>query len=206
MRHLIILGLSGLYLSGCATVARGTNTKMIIDTEPTGAAVLTDKERPSSKKARKKNPSLEAVYYGCPSTPCEIKMPRRAEFIMTIRKDGYEDVEIGVDSGLHKESLNANLAGSAGVGVTLGLATGALAGAFTGGGIATGVAAGAAGIATSGVLAVSVGVDAATGAMLNLRPNPIVLALPPKGTTFEPHPGVKKIRDKRAKKTKDASE
>lgn len=200
MRLLLTVVLSAIYISGCATVSRGTHTKMIIDTDPIGARVITDKELSSSQRARKKNPDLKAEYYGCPSTPCEIKISRRSEFLMTIQKEGYEDVEIGIDSGLHKESLNADLAGSAGIGVTLGVATGALAGGLTGGGIATGVAAGAAGIATGGLLVVSVGVDAATGALLNLRPNPIALTLPPKGTKFTPHPGALRIREKRAKK------
>ncbi|MEP6342450.1 MAG: hypothetical protein ABJ275_03970 [Maricaulaceae bacterium] len=200
LKNLMMCTVCGIYLSGCATVTRGSNTKMIIDTEPPGAMVLTDKELASSKKARKQNPDLEPQYYGCPSTPCEIKMSRRSEFIMTISLDGYEDVEVGVDSGIHKESLNADVAGSAGLGATFGLGVGALAGGLSGGGIATGVAAGAAGIATGGLLVVSVGVDAASGALLNLRPNPVVLTLPPKGTEFAPHPKVEEIRAKRAKK------
>ena len=200
IKNLLGLSLCGIYLSGCATVTRGSNVKMVIDTEPPGAIVLTDKELPSSKKARKKNPDLAPEYYGCPATPCEIKMSRRSEFIMTINLDGYEDVEIGVDSGIHKKSLNANLAGSTGVGAAVGLTTGAFVGALSGGGIAGGVAAGAAATVTGGALLISVGVDAATGAILNLRPNPITLTLPPEGTEFEPHPKVKEIRDRRAKK------
>lgn len=203
LKKLMICSICGIYLSGCATVTRGSNTKMIIDTEPPGAMVLTDKELSSSKTARKKNPDLEPQYYGCPATPCEIKMSRRSEFIMTISLDGYEDVEVGVDSGVHKESLTADVAGSTGLGATFGLGVGALAGGLSGGGIATGVAAGAAGIATGGLLVVSVGVDAATGALLNLRPNPVVLTLPPEGTEFAPHPKVEEIRAKRAKKKKD---
>ncbi len=54
----------------------------------------------------------------------------------------------------------------------------------------------------AGVGVVSIGVDAISGAMLNLRPNPIFVKLPPKGTAFEPHEKVKIIRDKRANKFK----
>jgi len=193
-----------LYLSGCATVARGTKDKMVIDTEPPGAVVTTDKELGSSKKARAKDDSVLPHYYGCPATPCEFKVPRRAEFIMTISKAGYEDIELGIQSGLHKESLNANLAGSAASGIGLGLATGALAAGLSvsGGGIATGVAAASAGVATAGIAVVTIGVDAASGALLNLRPNPIFLTLPPKGTVIEPHPSVAIIRAERAKKAR----
>lgn len=198
---LLLLSLICIYLSGCATLARGTNDKMVIDTEPPGAVVLTDKELPKSKSARKNNPSLQATYYGCPATPCEFKLPRRSEFIMTISKQGYEDIEIGVDYSLHKESLNANLAGSAATGAGLGLATGALAAGIMGtGGVAIGSAAAAASVATLGIGAVALGIDGATGAMMNIRPNPIFITLPPEGTSFEPHPGVKKIKEKRRQK------
>ena len=60
---------------------------------------------------------------------------------MTISREGFEDVEIGVDGGIHKESLTANLSSSSGLGAVSGLAVGSLAGALTGGGIATGAAA-----------------------------------------------------------------
>jgi len=121
---------------------------------------------------------------------------------MTISREGFEDVEIGVDGGIHKESLTANLSSSSGLGAVSGLAVGSLAGALTGGGIATGAAAGAAATVTGGAILVSVGIDTATGAILNLRPNPIVLTLPPIGTEFTPHPKVEKIRAKRSKKNK----
>ena len=198
MKHFTLLIFMGVYLTGCATVSRGTKDKMVIDTEPTGAAIMTDKELPKSKAARKKKPALEAKYYGCPATPCEFKIPRRSEFIMTISRAGYEDVEIGVDYGLHKESLNANLAGSAATGLGLGLAAGAFVAGLAGtGGIAVSAAAASAGIATLGIGAVSIGVDAATGAMMNVRPNPVFITLPPKGTEFTPHPGAIALREKR---------
>ena len=204
MKKSILLAIVGIYLSGCATVTRGTHTKMVIDTDPIGASITTDLELPSSKSARKKNPDLAPEYYGCLATPCEIKMPRRSEFIMTIRREGYEDVEIGVDSGISKQSLNANLAGSTGVGVGVGLSTAALVSGLSGGltSATTGAVLGTAGVATGGLILISVGLDTASGAILNLRPNPIVLTLPPEGTEFEPHPKVKKIEERRAKRQK----
>ncbi|MEP3888825.1 MAG: hypothetical protein ABJN69_00075 [Hellea sp.] len=200
-RHLgLLIGVS-FCISGCATVARGTNDKMVIDTEPPAAIVTTDKELPKSKSARKRDPSLDPQFYGCPATPCEFKLPRRSEFIMTISKEGFEDVEIGVDYGLHKESLNANLAGSTVTGVGIGLATGTVAAGLMGsGGVAMGTAAATAGVMTAGIGLVSIGIDGATGAMMNVRPNPIFINLPPEGTEFEAHPGVAALREKRQKR------
>jgi len=199
MRNFILLAIMALYLTGCATVARGTNDKMAVSTQPAGAIVTTDKETKASKKARRSSPDITPTYYGCPSTPCEFTVPRRSEFIMTISKAGYEDVEIGVDSGISKESLNANLAGSAGAGAVTGAAIGVtVASLGVGGGSAVGLAA-AVTVALPLVAATSI-VDGASGALLNVRPNPVVLTLPPEGTKFEPHPRVKEIRDKRAQK------
>ncbi len=106
IRNFVLYFIAAAFLTGCATVSRGTSDKLIIDTEPAGALVTTDLERPKSKFARRKDPSLPARYFGCPATPCEIKMRRRSEMILTISHKGYEPVEIGIDSGLSKESLN----------------------------------------------------------------------------------------------------
>ncbi len=57
--------IAAAFLTGCATVSRGTSDKLIIDTEPAGALVTTDLERPKSKFARRKDPSLPARYFGC---------------------------------------------------------------------------------------------------------------------------------------------
>ena len=205
MRFYLILAITSLYLSGCATVARGTHTKMVVSTQPDAASVITDKETNSSKKARKKTEGLEPVYYGCPATPCEFKVPRRSEFIMTITKNGFEDVEIGVDSGISKESLKANLAGGVGTGAAAGLTVGVLGTAFSvgAGASATAGITAAAAVALP-IVAVSTIVDGTSGALLNVRPNPVVISLPPTGTEFLPHPKVQEIRDKRAAKAEKA--
>jgi len=201
-RHLLLLVVIGFFLTGCATVARGSHDKMAISTEPSGAVVTTDKETIASQKARKKNPDLMAEYYGCAATPCEFEVPRKSEFIMMIEKTAYETVEIGIDHGIHKESLNANLAGSAGAGVAMGVGMGVAVGSIATVGSGTAVAAGATAAAAVALPLVltSVIVDSSSGAIYNLRPNPIVLVLPPKGTEFKPHPKVKAIREKRAQK------
>jgi|GEM_PF-1564607 len=190
MRILIVGLLSASLLSACATVARGSNADMVIDTEPPGATVTTDLPAKGRREAGR----------GCAPTPCEFKVPRKADFLMTISKDGYEPVEIGVISRRHKESLEANLAGSGATGLGVG---GGLAGAFIATGGLTGImttgeilAAGAAvgGIVTVGIGGVSLGVDAATGALMSPNPNPIFVELPPEGMVLEPHPTVERLQ------------
>ncbi len=198
----IFLIIISIDLAGCATVARGSNVDMVIDTQPAGAVVTTDLETKQSRKLRKENPDSPASYYGCPATPCEFEMSRKAEFIMTIATPGYEAVEIGVDHSRHKESMNANLAGSAGVGVATAAGVGALGASLASAGYITtsaavaGTAIAAATVA-GGVGLLSIGVDSATGALMNLNPNPVFLVLPPKGKDFEKDPKVALIRRKR---------
>lgn len=206
-RHLLTLIVIGFFLSGCATLARGPNVDMVVDTQPPGAVVATDLETKQSRKLRKNNPDAEPMYYGCPATPCEFEISRRSEFIMTISTEGHEPVKLGVDHSLHKESLNANLAGSAGTGVLAGAGVGAITAALASGGYMTGGAAvagtaAAAATVAGGVGLISIGVDAASGAMQNLNPNPIFLVLPPKGKTFEPDPKVEEILEKRRQRNK----
>ena len=203
MRLLFVLFIAGFYLGGCATVARGSNTKMVVDTQPQGAKVYTDLETKESRRLRKSDPDLDAVFYGCPATPCEFKMPRRSLFIMTIDHPDHDPIQVGVDHSLHKESLNANLAGSTGTGAAVGVGAASFVAAIGGtGAIGTSagaaVIAGSAAVATAGVGAVSLGVDAATGALLNLNPNPVFIALPPQDTPIEVDPKIQVVLQKRA--------
>jgi hypothetical protein len=171
---------------------------MVISTLPPGAVVTTDQETKDSQKLRRNGPEKQARYYGCPATPCEFKVPRKSEFILTLSKEGYENVEIGIDNGIHKESMNANLAVSAGTGAVIGVGVGTISSAFgatSTGAVSAGV--GSAAIVALPIAAGSVLIDTSTGALFSLRPNPITIKLPPKGTTFEPHPKVELIREKR---------
>ena len=63
-----------LNLGGCATVTRGTTTAMVINTTPTGARVSTSNG------------------FICESTPCRFDMSRKAEFRVSITKEGYKEV------------------------------------------------------------------------------------------------------------------
>lgn len=114
-------------LAACATVTRGTNTALEVQTDPAGAQVVTSNG------------------HQCPSTPCSLKMPRKSEFTATISKDGYEPVTVQVTN---------KVSGAGGAGMAGNVLVGGLIGA---------------------------GVDVASGAMLDLTPNPVVVKMVKKG-------------------------
>lgn len=70
-RHYVGLLAMAVVLAGCATVTRGTTSKVQVVTEPAGAKVST------------------TLGYDCTS-PCTIMAGRKDEFTVTITKDGYE--------------------------------------------------------------------------------------------------------------------
>jgi len=179
---------------------RGTKDDMVVKPEPPGARVSTTLETPESLRARRKDSAAEPVYYGCSATPCAIEMPRKADFLLTIEKPGFEPVTIAVEGKLGKRGLTANVAQGTSALVIAGL-TGAWAANFSLlGSASAGAGAGAgAAAATAGVLLVPLGVDAATGSMLNHNPNPIELVLPPVGTDHTPDPYAAVLRAKLAK-------
>lgn len=109
MRQLALpLILSGGLLAGCATITRGTSESFVIETDPVGAtAHLTN--------------GLACV------TPCSLKVKRRGDFVVTIKKDGYETVNATVTSSID----GAGAAGMAG-NVVLGGVIGAGVDAGTG--------------------------------------------------------------------------
>ena len=102
LRNFLVLVASVTLLPSCATMLRGVNDELIIETDPPGATVVTD-------RSLGKNKDGSIRYARCEATPCTIKMPRRSEFLMTIEKDGYEPVEIGVTGSMKKEALRSNL-------------------------------------------------------------------------------------------------
>jgi len=89
-RYNIIAALAFLGLVNCATIIRGTSEDFKINTLPIGAKVTTTLETAQSVKARKDDPSLAPIYYGCTATPCAIKVPRRSTFIARVEKDGFQ--------------------------------------------------------------------------------------------------------------------
>ena len=112
-------------LPACATVTRGTNTAWEVTSSPSGASVETSNG------------------YQCRATPCSIRMPRRSEFIATLRLPGHQDATVTVTNRV-----------------------------ATGGGVAM-----AGNVIVGGII--GAGVDAGTGAMLDLTPNPAHVEMQP---------------------------
>ena len=96
--------------SGCATITRGTSEAFVIETDPPGAeATLSNGLR-------------------C-STPCSLTVKRRGDFVVTIKKEGYETVVSNVTSSVDSGGAagmagNVLLGGVIGAGVDAG--TGAM--------------------------------------------------------------------------------
>jgi len=103
------VAVAALALGGCATVTRGTSNQVTFNSQPSNAQVRT------------------SVGHSC-ETPCTITVDRKAEFIATFTKEGYEDVQVPVGTRV----ANAGMAGAAGnillgggIGLVADVATGA---------------------------------------------------------------------------------
>lgn len=190
-----------LGLPGCATVIRGPNVDFQVITDPPGATVKTDVETARSLRAQRRHDNRERlgklkegethvpVYYGCAPTPCSFEISRRAEFTVMVENEGYHDATVQVTSGFGGGAAGSSVAGAAAsatgayvvsYGVVSALSS-AVASIVTLG-TTTASSTGAASAATVGAASVGVlvlGVDLVSGAMLNLRPNPMALVLIP---------------------------
>lgn len=191
------IGATALAVSGCATALRGTKTDFIIATEPAGATVKTDLETKKSKREKRQQryvpatlSTYEPEYYGCAPTPCKFKVSRNSEFTVTITMEGYHPATIQVKNkfgggktsaaGAAATTTGAYLASYAVISSATYMAT-SLVSALTFG-ATTATNAGAAAAATTvagGVGIIMLGVDLASGAMLDLYPNPAMLILIP---------------------------
>lgn len=186
-----------LSLSACATVSKGTYERVLFETTPPGARVVTEVETTASKSARRKDPTRAPEYFSCEPTPCEIRLHKRTNTIATVSAPGMEPLEFAITSGPSRRALAPNITG--------GLATGAAAGAM---GVAVTTSLGASTAASIGAfagpagwVALSVGgsllaVDAVTGAGQTLSPNPLHIRMVPKGTEVIPDPFVAKLRQR----------
>lgn len=112
MKNITVIGLATvtLLLSACATVTRGSNDVLVVDSEPQGAQVELSNGM------------------SCTSTPCSFKLPRRSDLGVTISRKGCRTVQANVT---HK-TANAGAMGVAGnvlVGGIIGLGVDAATGA-----------------------------------------------------------------------------
>lgn len=116
-----LIGLLALS-SGCATVTRGTNDALIVNSSPAGADV-----------------KLSNGMTG--KTPATFKLPRKSDVVVDISKAGYEPATVNVVS---------QISGAGGAGMAGNVLIGGLIGAA---------------------------VDAGSGAMNDLEPNPVSVTL-----------------------------
>lgn len=76
----VVVSIAAVLAAGCATIARGTSEDVTVNSDPPGAFVET------------------TAGLTCPATPCTWKVPRKQEFVATFRLDGYEPVQIPVQT------------------------------------------------------------------------------------------------------------
>ncbi|MEO1399473.1 MAG: hypothetical protein AAFU56_11495, partial [Pseudomonadota bacterium] len=180
-----------LGLSACATAMRGPNVDFHVVTDPPGATVMTDLETPDTRRERRRRAELvrlgirdelgdfDIAHFACDTTPCDFELPRRSNFTVHVEREGYHPATIEVTSGFGQGGATKGAAGTAAA------ATGAYIVAYNAvhlvGSVATlglastgAAASSAAGSAATGVGVLALGVDVLSGAMLDLRPNPLV--------------------------------
>ena len=128
---------------GCASITRGTMDSLVVESDPSGAAVeIRRKDRRFTKAEISRNMTDgSGVIVG--TTPSSFRLKREGSYHVVVSKNGYETVESSVSHGV---------AGS-----------------------------GAAGMAGNVLLGGPIGmiIDANTGAMHKLAPNPLKVILKP---------------------------
>lgn len=98
-----------LFLSGCATITRGTTEALVINSSPPGAEVQL------SNGMRCK-------------TPCTVEVKRKKDLVLTFEKEGYESHQMTVVSEVAGSGA-AGMAGNVLVGGLIGVAVDASSGA-----------------------------------------------------------------------------
>ncbi|SVE22696.1 uncharacterized protein METZ01_LOCUS475550 [marine metagenome] len=107
LNYLILLWI--FILSSCATITRGTKDTFVINSNPSGATAITSHG------------------YTC-VTPCSLNLPRKENFVVTVRKTGYCDAQATVTS-ITGAAGSADMAGNVLVGGIIGMGTDAITGA-----------------------------------------------------------------------------
>jgi len=197
---------SVLLVPACATVTRGPNVDFHVATEPPGASVTTDLRSVETIEEQRKQRRLvkrgyqdeekpvDVIVRGCEPTPCSIEVDRSSGFTVTVLKDGYHPATVEITSGFGQKGGENAAAG------TVVVATGAYVTTYSfvstaatlfslGSASGAGVAASTASSAATGVGAAVLAVDLASGAMLDVRPNPLVLVLVPDTEPFPKNTG-----------------
>lgn len=107
-RFVLALG-AAIILSGCATITRGTTNQVQVLSEPPGATAQT------------------TLGHQC-VTPCSLSIPRKEEFVVRYHKDGYQDAQIPVKTGIAGTGA-AGFAGNVLLGGVVGMGVDAATGA-----------------------------------------------------------------------------
>ena len=99
-----------MVLSGCATVTRGTNDALVVNSSPQGAQVELSNGM------------------SCTSTPCVFRLPRKSNLAVKVSKAGCQTVTTNVT---HKTAGSgaAGVAGNVVLGGVIGLGVDAISGA-----------------------------------------------------------------------------
>lgn len=97
-------------VAGCATVTRGTNSQVQIQSEPPGADVRT------------------STGFTC-TTPCTMTVGRKDEFTVSFSKAGYEPEQVDLKTRIAGEGAAAGVVGNAILGGVIGMAADAASGA-----------------------------------------------------------------------------
>lgn len=169
--------IAAIYLCGCATVTRGTQEKVSIISEPSGASAISNIR---SKKQLTFDDGTQSEYIGCAPTPCSMKFSRKGQATVTVSKPGHDPIKFVIVSTWEKGS-SALAAGSIVAGIPPG--SYAIAGksdlikriGVNGGVLASGIFYGIGPV-----------VDFASGANRSLSPNPISVYLAPIETAPAP--------------------
>jgi hypothetical protein len=100
---------AGALLSGCATVTRGTTDTLMIQSEPSAAEV----ELSTGQTCR---------------TPCSFELKRKRDLHVVMRKEGFQDADIAVESKVAGAGA-AGMAGNVLIGGIIGVGVDAATGA-----------------------------------------------------------------------------
>ncbi|MDQ0473087.1 translation initiation factor 2 [Labrys wisconsinensis] len=106
----LLVGAMVLALGGCATVTRGTTDQVQVISTPSEAQVTT------------------SIGNQCPSTPCTFEVARKSEFIVTLRKPGFQDAQVPVNTRIAGSGA-AGFAGNVLIGGIVGMGVDAATGA-----------------------------------------------------------------------------
>jgi hypothetical protein len=110
MKSLLAALAAAAMLSGCASVARGTTEKVVINSEPADATIRT------------------SLGHSCPQSPCTVEVSRKSEFTAYAEKEGYKPGQVYVGTGFSGGGA-AGLAGNILVGGVIGVGVDAMTGA-----------------------------------------------------------------------------